>query len=219
MFGESVPASPQSCRHNSVAAIVMAVILRESGISSTPQLLDSSPALWNTGPPAFAGGDGCEGDWPVARRKKGGFSAALSQSQWREKLLAGALARGVCLLLGLEVFAGHLIDRLHRQTRLAAVVEAEKLDLDLVAFLDDVGGLLHAVGRELADVDQAVLGAEEVHERPELHHLDDGAVIDLVQFRIGGDRLDPLDRGLDRFAVGGSHLHGAVVVDIDLGAG
>src|SRR5258708_29507609 len=212
MFGESVPASPQSCRHNSVAAIVMAVILRESGISSTPQLLDSSPALWNTGPPAFAGRDGCERDWTVASRKKGGFSAALSQSQWREKLLAGGFARGFRLLLGLEVFAGHLIDRLHRQTRLAAVVEAEKLDLDLVAFLDDVGGLLHAVGRELADVDETVLGAEEVHEGAELHHLDHGAGIDLFGLPIGGVHLIPLDRGLVRLGAAGSDLNRALVI-------
>src|SRR5207253_1160020 len=76
------------------------------------------------------------------------------------------------LLLGLEVFAGRLVDRLHRQPGLAAVVEAEQLDLDLVAFLDHVGGLLHPVSGELADVNQAVLGAEEVHEGAELHHLD-----------------------------------------------
>src|SRR6202011_1413481 len=80
-------------------------------------------------------------------------------------LLAGGLARrSLGLLLGLEILAGHLIDRLHRQARLAAIVEAEQLDLDLVAFLDDVGGLLHPVGRELADVDEAVLGAEAVPE-------------------------------------------------------
>ncbi len=47
---------------------------------------------------------------------------------------------------------------------LAALVEAEELDPDLVAFLDDVGGLADALVGELADVDEAVLGAEEVHE-------------------------------------------------------
>src|SRR5467141_4241881 len=85
-------------------------------------------------------------------------------------LLAGGFARrrGLGLLLSLKILAGDLIDGLHRQPRLAAIVEAEQLDLDLVAFLDDVGGLLHAVARELADVDEAVLGAEEVHERAEL---------------------------------------------------
>src|SRR6185437_4208114 len=73
-------------------------------------------------------------------------------------LLAGRLARrSFGLLPGLQVFAGRLVDRLHRQTRFAAIVETKQLDLDLVAFLDDVGGLLHAVGCELADVDQPVL--------------------------------------------------------------
>src|SRR3954468_22735583 len=109
-------------------------------------------------------------------------------------LLAGGFAlRSLGLLPGFEIVAGCLVDRLHRQPGLAAVVEAEQLDLDLVAFLDDVGGLLHAACAELADVNQTILGAEEVHERAELHHLDDGALVDLADLRIGGDRLDPLD--------------------------
>src|SRR5471030_2156049 len=99
----------------------------------------------------------------------------------RRSLPGGFALRGFRLLLGLKIFAGGLVDHLHRQPRLAAVVEAEQLGLDLVAFLDDVGSLLHAVGGELADVDEAVLGAEEVHEGAELHHLDHGAVIDLAE--------------------------------------
>ena len=79
--------------------------------------------------------------------------------------------------------------------------------------------LLHAVRRELADVDEAVLGAEEVHEGAEVHHLDHGALVDRGRLRIGGDRLDPVDRRLDRLAVGGGDLHRAVVLDVDLGAG
>ena len=85
-------------------------------------------------------------------------------------LLAGGFARRrrFRLLLGLEVLAGLLVDDLHRQADLAALVEAEQLDLDLVAFLDDVGGLVDALAGELADVDEAVLGAEEVHEGAEV---------------------------------------------------
>ena len=52
--------------------------------------------------------------------------------------------------------------------------------------------------RELRDVHEAVLGAEEVHEGAEVHHLDDGALVDRADFRLGGDRLDPVDRRLDR---------------------
>ena len=127
--------------------------------------------------------------------------------------------RLVAALLGLEVLAGHLIDDLHREAGLAAIVEAEQLDLHLVAFLDDVLDVLHAVRRELRDVHEAVLGAEEVHEGAEVHHLDDGAVVDGADFRIVGDRLDPVDRRLDRLRVGGGDLHRAVVLDVDLGAG
>src|SRR6201984_3675645 len=98
-----------------------------------------------------------------------------------KSLLAGGFARRgrVRLLPGFEVLAGRLIAPLHRQPRLAAIVEAEQLDLDLVAFLDDVGGLLHAVGRELADMDEAVTCAEAIHEGGALHPLDNGAVIDM----------------------------------------
>ena len=52
-------------------------------------------------------------------------------------LLAGRFARGLLavgrLVLGLEILAGLLVDHLHRQPHLAAVVEPEHLDLDLVA--------------------------------------------------------------------------------------
>src|SRR5437660_1271290 len=37
--------------------IRLAVIPREGGVSSTPQLLGSSELLWDTGSPAFAGDD------------------------------------------------------------------------------------------------------------------------------------------------------------------
>src|SRR3979411_2181995 len=62
------------------------------------------------------------------------------------------------LLLGLEILAGGLVDHLHRQPGLAAVVEAEQLYLDLVAFLDDVGGFLHAIRSKLRNMHEAVLG-------------------------------------------------------------
>src|ERR1043165_8656238 len=66
---------------------------------------------------------------------------------------------------------------------------------------------------------RAVLGAEEVHEGAEVHHLHDGAVVDGADFRIVRDRLDPGDRRPERLAVGGGYLHRAVVLDVDLGAG
>ena len=123
------------------------------------------------------------------------------------------------LLLGFEVFAGLLIDHLHRQPDFAALVEAQKLDLHLVAFLDDVGGLLHAAWSELADVNESVFGAEEVHEGAEVHDLDDGAIVDVSDFGLGSDRLDPVDRRLDGVGFRRGDLDRAVVLDIDLGPG
>src|SRR5262249_16384050 len=59
----------------------------------------------------------------------------------------------------------------------------------------------------------------EVDEGAEVHGLHHGAFVDVADLRIGGDRLDPVDGGPDRLAVGRSDLHGAVVLDVDLGAG
>src|SRR5436190_21873281 len=109
--------------------------------------------------------------------KKGGRAAALlfCPKPKGSGLLASRLAQLLALLLAFEILAGGLVDHLHRQPHLAAIVEPEQFDLDLVAFLDDIGGLLNPARRELADMDETVLGAEEVHERAKLHDLDDGA--------------------------------------------
>src|SRR6266849_9869617 len=61
-----------------------------------------------------------------------------------------------------DVLAGRLIDLLHAELDLAAIVEAEDLDLDRVAHLDDVGDLADALLSQLADVDQPILRAEEI---------------------------------------------------------
>src|SRR5690606_22463415 len=123
------------------------------------------------------------------------------------------------LLLADDLLAGGLVDDLHRQAHLAALVEAHQLDPDLVAFLDDVGGLADAVGGELGDVDEAVLGTEEVDEGAEIGGLHHGALIDLADFRLGDDGVNPLLRRLDLLGVGRGDLDRAVVLDVDLGAG
>src|SRR5262249_5058223 len=70
--------------------------------------------------------------------------------------------------LARDLLAGRLVDDLHRQAHLAAIVEAQQLDVDLLAFLDDLAHRLGPTLRQLRDVHQAVLAAEEVHERAEL---------------------------------------------------
>ena len=140
--------------------------------------------------------------------------------------VAPGRARGAELGLGLglafgarDLLAGRLVDDLHGQPRLAAVIEAQKLDVDLLALLDDLADRRRAPGRQLRDVHQAVLGAEEVHERAEVHDLDDLALVDRADLGLRRDLLDAPQGRLDRLALGGGDLHRAVVLDVDLGAG
>jgi hypothetical protein len=78
---------------------------------------------------------------PIARTSNGATTRVAPITGTAVSLFsAGCLAVRVALrlLLGLEVFAGLLVDHLHRQPDLAAFVEAQQLDLHLVAFLDDI---------------------------------------------------------------------------------
>ena len=58
------------------------------------------------------------------------------------------LLGGLFFALG-DFGAGFLIDHLHAEPDLAAIVEAEQFHFHLVAFLDDVGDLGDALGGEL----------------------------------------------------------------------
>src|SRR5690606_10876831 len=134
--------------------------------------------------------------------------------------ISGVGLFGVFLLLVPGKFlAGLLVNDLHGEPHLAALVEAHQLDPHLVAFLDDIGGLLDALRRELRDVDEAVLGAEEVDEGAEVGGLDDRTLVDLADFRLGNDGVDPLLRRFDLLGVGRSDLDRAVILDVDLRTG
>uniref|UniRef100_A0A0N4ZCV4 NAD-specific glutamate dehydrogenase n=1 Tax=Parastrongyloides trichosuri TaxID=131310 RepID=A0A0N4ZCV4_PARTI len=65
----------------------------------------------------------------------------------------------------------------------------------------------------------AVLGAEEVHEGAEVDDLHDLAGVDHAQLGFRGDGLDPGLGGVDLLLVVGGDLDGAVIADVDLGAG
>ena len=66
---------------------------------------------------------------------------------------------------------------------------------------------------------QAIAGAHEVHERTEIGHVDDLAGVDLANFRFGNDADDPVAGGFDLGRIARRDLHGAIVFDVDLGAG
>src|SRR3546814_14954073 len=67
--------------------------------------------------------------------------------------------------------------------------------------------------------DLAVLAAHEVHERAEFDDVDDLAVVNLADFGLFDDALDPDARRLDLADVGRGDLDHALVIDVDLGAG
>src|SRR5436190_2765815 len=130
--------------------------------------------------------------------------------------VAAAFARGTGVL---QLRAGFLVDDAHRQADLAARVDLEDLDLDLLALAQGVANVLDALVPDLRDVDEAVLAAHEVHEGAEIDDVDDLAVVDLADLGLLDDPGDPLAGRLDLRKVGRRDLDHALVVDVDLGAG
>src|SRR6185369_6450962 len=56
-----------------------------------------------------------------------------------------------------QLFAGLLVDEAHRQAHLAALIDLEQLDLDLLAFAQDVADVLDPLVLDLGYVHQPVL--------------------------------------------------------------
>src|SRR5437016_3169018 len=110
---------------------------------------------------------------------------------------------------GLEVDLAHGVDLLD-------------LDLELVALLDGVLDAVEALALpELRDVHEPVAAGDEVHERAERGRLHHGPVVPLADEHRPRVR-DVVDhaRGLVRAgALAGADEDGAVVLDIDIGAG
>ena len=98
--------------------------------------------------------------WPLQKNTPANLPACLF-SFW-------SLTSGVVLR---NFLTGFLIDNLHGQTDLAALVKAHQLDPDLVTFLDHVGDLGNLSGGQLGNVNQTVLGTEEVDESAEVNRI------------------------------------------------
>src|SRR4051794_31835314 len=118
-----------------------------------------------------------------------------------------------------QLFAGFLVDQTHRQADLAALVDLDQLDLDLLALGEDVTDVLDPLVLDLRDVDQSVLAGHEGHERAEIDDAGDLAGVDGAGLGLGDDAADPLAGGLDLAEVGRTDLDHALVIDVDLGAG
>src|SRR4051794_20166975 len=118
-----------------------------------------------------------------------------------------------------EILAGLLVDLAHAELDLSPIVEAQHLDFDSVAQLDDIGDLADPLRGQLADVNEPVARSEKIHEGAEIDHFYDLAIVDDANFGFGHDTANPVDRGLRRISVYRGDLDGAVVVYIDLGPG
>src|SRR5436309_13743226 len=61
-----------------------------------------------------------------------------------------------------DVLAGLLVDLAHAELDLSTIVEAEHLDFDIVAHLDNIGDLADPLRGEFADVNKPVARSEKI---------------------------------------------------------
>src|SRR5690606_15842455 len=144
----------------------------------------------------------------------GGWPASRPQKKRRAGARLSVLAEGSGRLRGLA-----LLDGLHGQADATLLVHFQHLDLHGVAFLELVGDLLDALVGNLRDVHQAVLAGGDGDEGAEVHDLGDAALVNAARLDVRGDLLDA---GLGGLGSGGVHRgddDGAVILDVDLGAG
>ncbi len=88
-----------------------------------------------------------------------------------------------------EDLPGVLLRRLERQRdALAVELDGEHLDGDLLADLDDLGGVLDVLPRELGDVHETVHPPAEVDERTEVDDRGDDTLADLARVEVREER-------------------------------
>ena len=112
-----------------------------------------------------------------------------------------------------------LCQRLHRQTQAAFLVGFQNLHAHRLAFLQIVGNAVDALVGDLRDVQQAVLARQHADNRAEIEQLQHGAIVDAADFDFSRDFLDATLRRFAAFGRDAGDRHGAVVVDVDRGAG
>src|SRR5208337_3506528 len=121
--------------------------------------------------------------------------------------------------LGLLLTVVAAEQRLAAQPDLAAAVDLQDLDLDLVPHLEHVGDLGHPLPGKLGYVDQAFHPGEDLHEGTEVHDLLDLAGIDLPHLGILGSPLDQGNGLLDGLGRGRRDLVCPGVLGVDLAPG
>ncbi len=120
--------------------------------------------------------------------------------------------RGPALGLRLEGGGGREVDPAHP-------VDVGQLDLDLLPLLDHVVGGLDVLRREHRDVDEAFLAGQDLDERAEVHDPLHRALVDPADLGLLDHARDDALGDLGAFLVRAVDGDGAVVLDVDLGAG
>src|SRR4051812_44357385 len=114
-----------------------------------------------------------------------------------------------------EVLPRVLLRRLQRQgDALAVHVDVQDLDRDLLADLDDLGGVVDVLPGQLGDVDQTV-DATQVHEGTEVDDRGDHAGADLTLLKGREEGLADLGLGLLQPGAAGQDHVVAVLVQLD----
>ncbi len=114
-----------------------------------------------------------------------------------------------------ELLPRVFLGRLQRQgDALAVHVDVQDLDRDLLADLDDLGGVVDVLPGQLGDVHQAV-DATQVHEGTEVDDRGDHAGADLTLLKGREERLADLGLGLLQPGTAGQDHVVAVLVQLD----
>src|SRR5262249_2964453 len=109
---------------------------------------------------------------------------------------------------------GHREQLLARQTSLAVTLDADALDLDLLALFQPVRGVAAAVVGDFGDVEQRLVVRQDFDEGAEVHDALDGALVDLADLGLGREALDDGESRLHLHRIHAGHGHGAVILDV-----
>lgn len=104
------------------------------------------------------------------------------------------------------------------QVDTALAVDFDAFDHDSIADVDDVFDFFNPFFSQLGNMDQAFFARQDFDESAEVHDARDFADVGLADFDVFGQFFDPFFGLLAAFAVNGSDVYQARIVDVDLGA-
>ena len=130
------------------------------------------------------------------------------------KLTTAVIVTMVALQIGLWMSASV---RFYLEEQSAA--SSDRNSRTMVTIVQFVADLLHAVLRNLADVQQAIGTGEDFDKRTEVDDAHDLAEIRFTRFSDSADVVDHLDCAVGAFGINGEDLHAAIVLDVHFDAG